>query len=257
MIGFDELERLYEGLLNQRATYLVYAAIAVIIFFMACLNVAYNTYKEARTGFTVRSVIEIAKPLLPAYLSFTLLPVITGAVVFIISLIFSSLTENSNIDNGNEDLEEYIQVVEESYDVRIAYWVERDKFFDTDLRILKIQKAIEVGLLELVGEITRYLFTFAAAGYFLWLLLLNVFSPFAAVGFLFKDFRSYTDAWIKNYIGVQAFFAAIVLANALSLCLYNLYRVAGDYNLIVHIIFLLMLRGYLYNKSLTFAKSII
>lgn len=256
MIVFRDIEGIYKALIQDKAALVVYAIIAVIIFIVACLKVAFNTYKESQSGFTFKSVIEISKPILPAYLSFTLIPAITAAIIFSISAIFSSFTD-SDIGNGDNELEQYIENSKQSYDAKIAYLDKKNKYVNIEGLVVRHRKWVEINLLEFISELNRYLFTFAVSGYFLWLILLNVFAPFGAVGFIYKEFRTYSDTWIKNFLACHAFLAAIIIANSLSLGIYNLYATVGDYNIIVHILFLIMLRGVLYSKALGFAKSII
>lgn len=253
----DQIKEVAQGLFGNGPALVVWGTILLVIFVITCLKVAYEAYKESKKGFSFSSVFEIAKPIVPAYLSITLIPVLTVAVFTIVGLLFEAIVEGKDFDNGNDDLVAEQLFIEEVYNIDIIQARKSGLGGSTEAFLLTKEKDLILLPYKLAEEINEYLFVFALSTYVLWLVIIQIFAPLAGAGFIFKELKEYSTSWTKNYISSNIFLAAIVLANGISLGVYNIYAISGEYNFLVHIIFMIMLRAYLYNKAFSISSKII
>lgn len=259
-VGFGAIEKLARSLKFSTAFAAVYTLVILIVFIVTVLRIAFLNYKENQKGYTFKSFVEIAKPLLPFYIIISALPFLLTFIDFSISYVFDQFGTFSDNAYGAEEINKlikdrknyYTKEIKEIYaDSSIGY------FADIQVRWLKIIKGVEIWILKGVGELMRYLFTFAICIYFAWVLVLDVFAPIGGAGLIYKEFKNFGESWLKNMIASRAFLAMIIIGDLLSIGIYKIYREIGDYNLFIHILFLIMLRGYLYRNALNLSKSIL
>ena len=255
---FDDIRVVAESLFGNGPAVLVWISVIFIIFVIACLKVAVEFYKESKKGFTFSSFLEIAKPILHAYLAISVIPFLTGVFITVVGLLFNEIVGDTAFDNGNDDIVAERELIEEVYNIDAILVRDNDNIFG-GIRSDFIEREKKLAVLPyiLAEEINEYLFVFAVSSYFLWFVIVQIFAPFGGAGFIFKELKTYSESWQKNYLAANIYLAAIVLSNGISLGVYNIYRTSGEYNFLVHIIFLIILLAFLYTRSFAIASKII
>ena len=195
---FDDIRAVAESLFGNGPAVLVWISVIFIIFVIACLKVAVEFYKESKKGFTFSSFLEIAKPILPAYLAISVIPFLTGVFITVVGLLFNEIVGDTAFDNGNDDIVAERELIEEVYNIDAILVRDNDNIFG-GIRSDFIEREKKLAVLQYI----------------------------------------------------------LVLSNGISLGVYNIYRTSGEYNFLVHIIFLIILRAFLYTRSFAIASKII
>ena len=255
-ITFSQIQEYFLDINYDKKTLLIRNLVFLIVFLITVFKIANAHLKESSKGWSYNSFVNIVKPILPFYI----VVYASGYILDFVQLILAYIFDFSDIDSiFSIDIDDFKLMFKDKME-KTAEDMANGGFWDSVSGYFSmIGHMSEAYFLDILGFFTRYMFAFPVALYFLWLLVLNIFAPIGVVGFIkgLEDLKPFSLSWIKNYISCQIFLVACITAELVSLGIYNLYRLHGDYNIIVHLFFLIILRAFLYKQALSVSKSII
>ena len=220
ILTYREVEGAYQavkatGILT--ATYFIVGALAVVITIRKVLTEYWNGIVDSKDEITdVKKYFDLLKPLIPYVLFLSAFP-------FIISLVeslFALMEENLLGKIGHSpvvDFDEYLKGIEEIY---INKNRPRGMLGMMSSQIM-IEDAIDYIKIYIIAPIMlmidNYIFSFAIAGRYVYLLMLEVVAPFAILGLMYKSTEGMFFTWFKNmmvcFLLVPSFMIANLFAN--------------------------------------------
>ena len=230
-------------------------------FLLAIIISAVKTFKIADKEVTdgeamsydsiAKKMLRLARPLITFYFFIAIAPLLMTAIEVTIDSFADSFGLVSKLNN----------ITENTFSEELQEQSMKDMVVDIvtgEFTILSFwEDVVEIGFLKLSNLINTYLFGFALGVYFLWLLVLEMFTPIAVLGFVYKeDMGKYADRWVSNMIACKLYLVFLFVANIVAVGFYQIFK-EDDYNGILVAVIFIMFRVTLYRQAFNLASKVI